>query len=298
MTCDDRPDATRPACPSCSACWRGWSCSPSSPRGPPGRDGVPLAVDLLLGLAGRRGPAAPAQPAAAGRRCCSGCSPRSARPRRPPRRPARYVVARRERLRHRGPGGAARASSGTRCRRCGGRSGCRSAGGCCATSRCTRRCSAGARTAGPGTRWSTQWRERARRAERDQARKVEEARDGRADADRARDARHARAPADAAGDDRGRAGVPDGPRRRSRWRRRPAWCGPARARRWRSCATVIGVLREAPDELRPTPGLADLPALVDAGARGRVRRVRLDAADARPADRRSGSPSTGRARRG
>ena len=39
--------------------------------------------------------------------------------------------------------------------------------------------------------------------------------------------------------------------------------------------TVIGVLREGPDELRPTPGLADLPALVEQ-ERAAGATVRLD----------------------
>lgn len=42
--------------------------------------------------------------------------------------------------------------------------------------------------------------------------------------------------------------------------------------------TVIGVLRESPEELRPTPGIADLPALV-AQERAAGARVTLDAAD-------------------
>ncbi|WP_081680623.1 sensor histidine kinase [Cellulomonas sp. URHD0024] len=42
--------------------------------------------------------------------------------------------------------------------------------------------------------------------------------------------------------------------------------------------TVIGVLRTSPDELRPTPGLADVPRLVDE-TRGAGVDVRLDVAD-------------------
>ena len=59
--------------------------------------------------------------------------------------------------------------------------------------------------------------------------------DGRADADRARDARHPRAPADARRDDGGRAGVPAGPVPGAGARRRRAWSAPTRARRSRSC---------------------------------------------------------------
>ncbi|WP_456787728.1 sensor histidine kinase [Cellulomonas sp. P5_C5] len=107
-----------------------------------------------------------------------------------------------------------------------------------------------------------QWRERARAAERDQARKVAEARS----AERTRIAREMHDTlahrltllATTAGALEYRTDL--SPEQVS------AAAGVVRASAGdalEELRTVIGVLREGPDELRPTPGLADLPALVE-----------------------------------
>ena len=107
-----------------------------------------------------------------------------------------------------------------------------------------------------------QWRARARTAERDQVRKVEEART----AERTRIAREMHDTlahrltllATTAGALEYRTDLSP--------EQVAAAAGVVRASAGEALEdlrTVIGVLREVPDELRPTPGLADLPALVE-----------------------------------
>ncbi|KQY22108.1 hypothetical protein ASD16_15840 [Cellulomonas sp. Root485] len=120
-----------------------------------------------------------------------------------------------------------------------------------------------------------QWRDRARAAERDQARKVAEARS----AERTRIAREMHDTlahrltllATTAGALEYRTDL--SPEQVS------AAAGVVRASAGEALEelrTVIGVLRDGPDELRPTPGLADLPALVEQ-ERAAGATVRLDA---------------------
>ena len=145
MTC--RP------CPSCSACWPGWSRSRRPPPGPHGS----TASRWWSTSRSAPWPSRSSRSCAAARCsvvCCWACSPRSVRPRPRPRPPGPTSSRAASGWASRSPW-RSRASPGTRCRRCGGPSGCRSGGGCCATSRCTGRCSAGVRTAGRGTRWWT-----------------------------------------------------------------------------------------------------------------------------------------------
>ncbi|WP_082516143.1 sensor histidine kinase [Cellulomonas sp. Leaf395] len=122
-----------------------------------------------------------------------------------------------------------------------------------------------------------EWRARARTAERDQARKVEEARS----AERTRIAREMHDTlahrltllATTAGALEYRTDL--SPEQVS------AAAGVVRASAGEALEelrTVIGVLRDGPDELRPTPGLADLRALVEQ-ERSAGATVRLDAAE-------------------
>ncbi|MDQ0375415.1 sensor histidine kinase [Cellulomonas humilata] len=120
-----------------------------------------------------------------------------------------------------------------------------------------------------------QWRERARAAERDQARKVAEARS----AERTRIAREMHDTlahrltllATTAGALEYRTDLSA--------EQVSAAAGVVRASAGEALEelrTVVGMLREGPDELRPTPGLADLPALVEQ-ERAAGATVRLDA---------------------